>query len=111
MEGLPRYNPLYAVFDPRSGQAPGKGSDASHPATPTDSNPQPVPPTETPVSPETGAFDTWMGLVGAEMEALCGLPPEDLPDCPYTDWYQAGMQPADAARETLVLAFGDDFGV
>ncbi len=46
-------------------------------------------------------FASWMDLVRHEVEALCGLPPEDLPDCPYRDWHDLGMSPQEAAEAVL----------
>ena len=46
-------------------------------------------------------FASWMDTVRMEVEALCGLPPEDLPDCPYRDWHDFGMSPQEAAEAVL----------
>ena len=46
-------------------------------------------------------FALWMDEVTWEVEALCGLPPSDLPDCPYHDWYDAGMTPRETAEDVL----------
>ena len=46
-------------------------------------------------------FASWMNLVRQEVEALCGLPPEDLPDCPYRDWHDLAMSLQEAAEAVL----------
>ena len=46
-------------------------------------------------------FASWMDLVTWEVEALCGLSPNDLPDCPYRDWYDLEMSPQEAAEAVL----------
>jgi|GEM_PF-3655013 len=46
-------------------------------------------------------FASWMDTVRMEVEALCGLPPEDLPDCPYRDWHDLAMSPQEAAEAVL----------
>lgn len=43
-------------------------------------------------------FASWMDVVRQEVKALCGLPPEDLPDCPYRDWQDLAMSPQEAAE-------------
>ena len=46
-------------------------------------------------------FASWMDLVTWEVEALCGLSPNDLPDCPYHDWHDLEMSPQEAAEAVL----------
>ena len=46
-------------------------------------------------------FASWMERVSHEVEALCGLPPNDLPDCPYRDWHDLAMSPQEAAEAVL----------
>ena len=46
-------------------------------------------------------FASWMDEVNMEVEALCGLSPNDLPDCPYRDWHDAGMSPQETAEAVL----------
>jgi hypothetical protein len=53
-------------------------------------------------------FEDWMREVRVEMETLCGLHPQDLPDCPYADWQQTGMTPEEAARQCLARFLGED---
>jgi hypothetical protein len=43
-------------------------------------------------------FASWMEEVSHEVEVLCGLPPEDLPDCPYQNWHDLAMTPQEAAE-------------
>jgi hypothetical protein len=50
---------------------------------------------------EHAAFEGWMRQVALAMEAAYGLHPDDLPDCPYADWHQAGIEP-DAAVELAI---------
>ena len=50
---------------------------------------------------EKYGYETWMQEVSACVEASLGLSPEDLPDCPYADFYGMGMTP-DEAREAVM---------
>ena len=50
---------------------------------------------------EKSRYETWMREVSACVEASLGLSPEDLPDCPYADFYGWGMTP-DEAGEAVV---------
>ncbi len=45
-------------------------------------------------------FEKWKQAVNAASE-LGGLTTNDLPDCPYYDWYDSGMTPAEAASEAI----------
>jgi hypothetical protein len=53
-------------------------------------------------------FDHWMQEVVAAMDALCGLHPHDLLDCPYADWHITGRTPKEAARQCLARFLGED---
>ena len=46
-------------------------------------------------------FDSWMRDVDACISAYCGLTSSDLADQAYRDWYDSGMDPEEAARQTL----------
>lgn len=52
-------------------------------------------------------FEDWMRETIVAMEALCGLHPDDLPDCPYADWQKTGMTPEEAARQCLNRFLGE----
>jgi len=45
-------------------------------------------------------FKIWMQKVNA-IVARHGVSVEDLPDCPYADWYEDGMSPAAGAMHAL----------
>ncbi len=53
------------------------------------------------VSEERSAFEGWMQQVALAMEAAYGLHPDDLPDCPYADWRQDGVEPDEAAERAI----------
>lgn len=57
---------------------------------------------------EQTAFQSWMREVEKALEALCGLHPDDLPDCPYADWQITGMTSEEAARLCLARFLGDN---
>ena len=57
---------------------------------------------------ERNAFEEWMQKVVAEMETGYGIHPEDLPDCSYFDWHDAGLEPQEAAREAVALCMNLD---
>lgn len=59
-------------------------------------------------SREKARFEDWMQDVVVALEAHCGLHPDDLPDCPYADWYAAATTPEEAARLCLASFLGDD---
>ena len=46
-------------------------------------------------------FPQWMQKVDAEIEKICGLSSMDLADQPFHDWFDDGMDPAEAAELTL----------
>ena len=45
-------------------------------------------------------FDQWMAAVNAALKSE-GLDVRDLPDCPYHDWYDDGVNPKAAARRAI----------
>jgi hypothetical protein len=46
---------------------------------------------------ESMSFDEWKLTVYAYVDGMVGLSCDDLPDCPYYDWFRAGMTPREAA--------------
>ena len=46
-------------------------------------------------------FIDWLCKVNRAIEARYGLTTDDLPDCPYRDWFEDGMSPTTAARMAL----------
>jgi len=46
-------------------------------------------------------FEQWFRKVNIAVEKLCGMSVEDLPDCPYMDWFEDGMTPTSAARKAI----------
>jgi hypothetical protein len=46
-------------------------------------------------------FDTWMVMVNLQVEQLCGLGVNDIPDYNYWDNFDAGVSPEDTAYEAL----------
>ena len=54
-------------------------------------------------------FETWEKAVDREVaNRLCGLGKDDLPDCPYREWYDDGVTPNSAARMAIARADGND---
>lgn len=49
-------------------------------------------------------FDTWMAMVNLQVEQLCGLGVDDIPDYNYWDNFDAGINPEDTAHEALEAA-------
>lgn len=47
-------------------------------------------------------FNQWMRAVDMEVESVAGVSVHDLADQPFYDWYDSGMTPEEAARETLI---------
>lgn len=50
------------------------------------------------------SFDDWLAAVDRLLTVKVGLGRDDLPDCPYRDWYDDGYRPAEAAREAVSRA-------
>lgn len=59
-------------------------------------------------SAERNVRDAWMQRVGVALEVLCGLHPDDLPDCPYADWWGMGYTPEEAAWQALERTLEED---
>lgn len=122
---LPRFNTLYAEFDPRLGptmetdggtskkkgrKTPVNRCEGSDPETGAQC-PQEAEPgcnicsaCASRIHEERGSFQSWMREVTASLHTLCGMTPDDLPDCPYSDWHGAGLEPDEAAAEVLEWA-------
>ena len=47
------------------------------------------------------AFRNWMQEVDACIDDLSGFISDDLPDCPYRDWFDDDMSPEEAAEFAL----------
>lgn len=43
-------------------------------------------------------FEQWMVAVDKAVLKSLGISVHDFPDCPFKDWYAAGVTPTDAAR-------------
>lgn len=48
------------------------------------------------------SFETFMARTGRIVERMVGLDLNDMADCPYRDWHEAGYTPREAAYEVLV---------
>lgn len=46
-------------------------------------------------------FDEWMAAVDAAIVVKVGLGRDDLPDCPYHDWWEDGVTPKGAATKAI----------
>jgi hypothetical protein len=49
-------------------------------------------------------YDQWAREVDIHVNGLCSLSKDDLPDCPYHDWYTNGKSPKQAARSAVSRA-------
>lgn len=49
-------------------------------------------------------FKDWLHDVDRHVTAKTGLGRDDLPDCPYADWYEEGVSPKRAAARALKRA-------
>jgi len=120
---LPRFNTLYAEFDPRVEPTLDSENTSSEEGTKTMSR-------CIGSDPETGAqctmdalsgsdhcaacagriseecrtFQSWMKEVAIALDGLCGMSPDDISDCPYADWHGAGLEPDEAAAQALEWA-------
>lgn len=47
------------------------------------------------------AFDTWLARIDGHLAKVCGMGHDDLPDCPYRDWFEAGVTPYVAAKRVI----------
>lgn len=46
-------------------------------------------------------FKEWKRQVDLEVQKRCGLSADDLPDCPYREWFDSGVKPASAACKAI----------
>lgn len=49
-------------------------------------------------------FDQWMQRVDAHVQNVLGLSVYDLPDCPFSDWYEEYMPPERAAKKAIAAS-------
>jgi hypothetical protein len=54
-------------------------------------------------------FEGWMGRVDHLLRRAIGLSADDLPDCPWRDWYEERVRPIRAANKALKAAGADLF--
>lgn len=59
---------------------------------------------ELPLTPNEAQFIAWKKRVDANVEILVGLSADDLPDCPYRDWYDGGVNARTAAKRAVKQA-------
>ena len=50
------------------------------------------------------SFEAWYTKVGLHVQKLAGLSVDDLPDCPYADWWEDDMPALSAARKAIRMA-------
>ena len=50
---------------------------------------------------ERQAFEAWMKKVDQRLARVCTLTSQDLADQPYYEWFLDGLEPEEAAEETL----------
>lgn len=50
------------------------------------------------------SYDEWMLAVDANVQRLCGLSADDLPDYCYADAYDDGRSPSEVARAAVRAA-------
>ena len=50
------------------------------------------------------SFEEWMKAVDAALVAKCGIASSDLPDCPYSQWFEDGKTPTGAAAKAIKAA-------
>lgn len=46
-------------------------------------------------------FEEWKRVVNALVESKMNFHADDLPDCPYHEWYESGMAPKVAANKAI----------
>lgn len=46
-------------------------------------------------------FEEWKVSVNFWVRREVGLDVDDLPDCPYRDWYESGVRPRTAASRAI----------
>lgn len=50
------------------------------------------------------SFSLWLKKVDEAVQKRAGLSYQDLPDCPYADWYEDGATPTGAAVRAIRMA-------
>jgi len=50
------------------------------------------------------AFEQWFARVAREMNLLCGMGPDDLPDYDYWSAFEDGENPCDCAEMAVAAA-------
>ena len=60
--------------------------------------------------PKPKSFTDWMARVDAHILAYVGLVARDLPDAAWRHWFEAGIDPARAARMAMREAVTKMFG-
>lgn len=53
-------------------------------------------------APRPATFDDWRKSLDLAFLAATGLDLRDMPDCPFSDWYEDGLGPEDAVELALV---------
>lgn len=46
-------------------------------------------------------FEQWFAKVDMEVKKIASISVNDLPDCPYYDWYENRVSPLRAAKRAL----------
>jgi len=46
-------------------------------------------------------FEQWLAVLDVALICKCSLSHMDLPDCPYRDWYDDGVNPRLAALRAI----------
>ena len=54
-------------------------------------------------------FEQWKGRIEDLLVRFVGISADDLPDCPYYDWYEERLRPVRAANRALKNAGADCF--
>ncbi len=49
-------------------------------------------------------FKEWLDKANEEVKKKCGLEIDDLPDCPWREWYDSNTTPKSAANRAVKLA-------
>jgi uncharacterized protein DUF5419 len=55
------------------------------------------------------SFEDWMKKVDELVGQRIGLSVHDLVDCPFRDWFDAGVTPQEAAHDAIRYDGGFDF--
>lgn len=49
-------------------------------------------------------LEQWLKEVDAILSKRCGVTRDDLPDCPYADWYSQGVTAKSAAARAIKMS-------